>query len=124
MNHIFNAVSVANTQNPAQDNAGTIVKSKGIKYEFAARPWQYNGPGGWHFISLPKNLAKEIRNALKSEEEGWGRLKGIAKIGNSEWKTAIWFDTKMNTILLPLKLEIRKKQNLSIDKEVEAILWI
>ena len=78
MNHIFNAVSAANTQNPARDNAGTIVKSKGIKYEFAARPWQYNGPGGWHFISLPKNLAKEIR----------------------------------------------KKENLSIDKEVEAILWI
>jgi len=99
------------------------VKSKGIKYEFAARPWQYNGPGGWHFISLPTNLAKEIRNALKSEE-GWGRLKAIAKIGNSEWKTAIWFDTKLNTYLLPLKLEIRKKENLSIDKEVEAILWI
>ena len=75
----------------------------------------------FHF---PKNLAKEIRNALKSEEEGWGRLKAIAKIGNSEWKTAIWFDTKLNTYLLPLKLEIRKKENLSIDKEVEAILWI
>jgi len=121
---MFNAVSVANTQNPARDNAGTIVKSKGIKYKFAARPWQYNGPGGWHFISLSKNLAKEIRNALKSEEEGWGRLKAIAKIGYSEWKTAIWFDTKLNTYLLPLKLEIRKKENLSIDKEVEAILWI
>ena len=49
---MFNAVSVANTQNPARDNAGTIVKSKGIEYQFAARPWQYNGPGGWDFISL------------------------------------------------------------------------
>jgi hypothetical protein len=101
-----------------------MFKSKGIKYKFAASPWQYQGPGGWHFVSLPKNLAMEIRNALKSEEEGWGRLKAIAQIGNSEWKTAIWFDTKLNTYLLPLKAEIRKKENLIIDKEVEIILWI
>lgn len=100
------------------------MKSKGIKYAFTAKPWQYTGPAGWHFISLPKKLAKEIRKALQSEEEGWGRLKATAKIGNSEWKTAIWFDTKMDTYLLPLKAEIRKKEHLSIDKEVKTVLWI
>ena len=75
----------------------TIVKSKRIKYDFAAQPWKYSGPGGWHFISLPKKLAKEMRDVLKPEEEGWGRLKVIAKIGNSEWQTAVWFDTRLNT---------------------------
>jgi hypothetical protein len=100
------------------------LKSKGIKYEFTSKPWQYTGPGGWYFISLPEKMAKEIRKVLKSEEEGWGRLKAIAKIGNSEWKTAIWFDTKMNTYLLPLKAEIRKLENLTIDKAEEIILWI
>jgi hypothetical protein len=100
------------------------MKSKGIKYEFTAIPWQYAGPGGWHFISLPKKLAKEIRTALRSEEEGWGRLKASAKTGNSEWETAIWFDTKLNTYLLPLKAEIRKKEMLSIEKKVKIILWI
>lgn len=100
------------------------MKSKGIKYEFAAKPWQYSGPAGWHFVSLPKKLAKEIRNTLKSEEEGWGRLKATAKIGKSEWKTAIWFDTKMNTYLLPLKAKIREKENLAVGKDVATILWI
>jgi len=107
-----------------QQQRQKIMNSKGIKYGFTATPWQYIGPGGWYFVSLPKKLAKEIRNALKSEEEGWGRLKVIARIGNSEWKTAIWFDTKLNTYLLPLKAEIRKKENLTIDKDVETILWI
>ena len=96
----------------------------GIKYKFTAKPWLYTGPSGWHFVSLPNKLAKEIRSALKSEEEGWGRLKAKAKIGNSEWKTAIWFDTKMNTYLLPLKAEIRKKENLVIGKDVETVLWV
>ena len=100
------------------------MNTKGLRYAFKAKPWQYIGPGGWHFVSLPKNVAKEIRDILKSEEQGWGRLKVFAKIGNCEWETAIWFDTKMNTYLLPLKAEIRKKENLMIDKEVETILWI
>ena len=100
------------------------MKSKGIKYEFTGKPWQYTGPGSWHFISLPKTLSKEIRHTLRSEEEGWGRLKTLAKIGNSEWKTAIWFDSKMNTYLLPLKLEIRKKEMIEVGRDVKTVLWI
>ena len=95
-----------------------------IKYQFSARTWQHTGPGGWYFVSLPKNLAKEIRGSLKWQEEGWGRLKASAKIGNSEWKTAIWFDTKQGTYLLPLKAEIRKKEDIETGKVIEVIVWI
>jgi hypothetical protein len=99
-------------------------KCSKIKFTFSAKPWQHASPGGWYFISLPKESAKEIREALKSEEEGWGRLKAIVKIGNTEWKTAIWFDTKMNTYLLPLKAEIRKKENVIIENELEVVIWL
>ena len=100
------------------------MKIKGIKYEFTTKPWKYTAPGGWHFVSFPIELATEIRSTLKSEEEGWGRLTATAKIGNSEWKTAIWFDTKLKTYLLPLKADIRKKENLEIDKNIKAVVWI
>ncbi|HET9056519.1 MAG TPA: DUF1905 domain-containing protein [Chitinophagaceae bacterium] len=96
----------------------------GIKYEFKANPWQYVGPSSWVFISLPIGMAKEIRDNLKNEEEGWGRLKATAKVGNTEWKTAIWFDTKRNTYLLPLKAEVRKKENIEINKNLKVTLWI
>lgn len=92
------------------------METTGIKYNFNGKPWQYEGPNGWTFISLPVNIAKEIRDILKKEEEGWGRLKMTAKIGETEWKTAIWFDTKKNTYLLPLKAEIRKKERIELDK--------
>ena len=57
-------------------------------------------------------------------EEGWGRLKAIAKLGNSQWETAIWFDTKHKTYLLPLKAEIRKKEKIVTNKDVKIIVWI
>jgi hypothetical protein len=95
-----------------------------IKFAFSAKAWQHTSPGSWYFVSLPEELAQEIRKGLKSEEEGWGRLKAKAKIGNSEWKTAIWFDTKRNTYLLPLKAEIRKKEHIEVGKNVETIIWV
>jgi Domain of unknown function (DUF1905) len=95
-----------------------------IKYEFSTSPWQHPSPGGWHFVSLPLTISREIRSSLKSEEEGWGRLKAVAKIGNSEWETAIWFDTKSNTYLLPLKAEVRNKESIVKGKEIAVTLWL
>jgi hypothetical protein len=83
-----------------------------INYEFSGEIWRYNGTGGWFFITMPVDLSKEIRDMLQWQEEGWGRLKVSAIINTLEWKTSIWFDTKLNTYLLPIKAEIRKKANL------------
>lgn len=95
-----------------------------IKYEFLAEIWRYAGPGGWYFISLPHEIAVEIRENLKWQEEGWGRLKATAKIGESTWDTAIWFDTKHKTYLLPIKSEIRKKEKLVTDQQIAITIWV
>ncbi len=50
-------------------------------------------------------------------------MKVIAQIGKSEWRTAIWFDTKQGTYLLPIKAEIRKK-NRSKDQVVNIVIMI
>jgi hypothetical protein len=97
---------------------------KGIKYQFTAQTWEYGGAGSWVFRTLPEEISKEIREHFQSEEEGWGRLKATAQIGNSEWKTAIWFDTKKNAYLLPLKAEIRKKENVTVGKIINAVVYI
>lgn len=95
-----------------------------IKYEFSEKSWQHSSPGGWYFVSLPTEMAKEIRSVLKNEEEGWGRLKAVAKIGTTEWKTAIWFDSKNETYLLPLKAEIRKKENIEAGKLIDVVILL
>lgn len=98
--------------------------TKGIEYTFTSKTWKYISPSSWHFISLPIDISTEIRENLKSEEQGWGRLKAIAKIGSTEWTTAIWFDTKHKTYLLPLKSEIRKKENITEEQKITVYIWI
>lgn len=95
-----------------------------VKYAFSARTWQHASPGGWYFVSLPVDMAAEIRANLKWQEEGWGRLKAIAQIGQTKWETAIWFDTKHNTYLLPLKTEVRKKERIEANQTIDVIVWI
>jgi len=95
-----------------------------VKYEFSASIWQHSSTGGWYFVSLPVEMAAEIRANLKWQEEGWGRLTAVAKIGNTEWETAIWFDTKHQTYLLPLKAEVRKMERLESDLSLHVVLWI
>lgn len=89
-----------------------------IAYMFSATVWYSE----WYFVSLPKDTANEIREFFKNFEEGWGRLKTTAKTGNSEWKTAIWFDTKRQTYLLPIKAAIRKKEKIEPGQNIEVTL--
>jgi len=95
-----------------------------IKYSFSTKMWKHAPTGGWYFVSLPKAISKEIRENLKWQEEGWGRMKAIAQYEEHTWETAIWFDTKADTYLLPIKAEIRKKSNLEINTSIQMNIWI
>lgn len=95
-----------------------------ITYQFSANLWKHTSTGSWYFVSLPQSTSKEIRENLQWQEEGWGRMKALAKIGELQWETAIWFDTKMETYILPIKAEIRTKCKLKIDDAVEVTIWI
>jgi hypothetical protein len=93
-----------------------------LEYEFRATLWRDSNPSGWYFLSLPKSLSKKIRAAHKKSEEGWGRLKTKATIGETDWDTAIWYDTKFETYLMPVKGLIRKKESLTDGSRVKVLL--
>ena len=99
-----------------------------MEYEFIGefRTYKKEDTCGWNFLFMSQDLAKEIRAMHKHQEEGWGRMKVTAKIGGSEWKTSIWFDTKNDTYLLPIKAAIRKKENIDMEvgNEVKTTIWI
>ncbi|WP_200799145.1 DUF1905 domain-containing protein [Tenacibaculum agarivorans] len=95
-----------------------------ITYEFSSILWKHSSSGGWHFVSLPKDISKEIRTHHQWLEEGWGRMKTTAKINGFAWETSIWFDTKLDTYLLPVKAEIRKKAKLAIGQDIKISITI
>ena len=93
------------------------------EYSFSGDVWRSKGKAGWYFVSLPLELTETIREAHQVSEEGWGRLKTKARVGNYAWKTSIWFDKKNNTYLLPFKAEVRKKLDVAIGSTVAVKLF-
>ena len=94
------------------------------KIEFRAKLWMYDGPAAWCFVTMPKVHSREVRKLFQIKEEGWGRLKARATIGESTWMTSIWFDTKADSYLLPVKVAIRKKEKLVIGKMMSVMIEI
>ncbi|MEZ4979938.1 MAG: DUF1905 domain-containing protein [Chitinophagales bacterium] len=95
-----------------------------IEYTFSGELWRYEGQGAWYFVSLPKEITEEIRTNLQWQEEGWGRMKAKASIKQVNWDTAIWFDKKRNTYLLPIKADIRKKLALKPNQVLELSVFV
>jgi hypothetical protein len=74
----------------------------------------YEGAAAWCFVTVPQTTATKIRKRFRDEEEGWGRLKTTATVKNTSWQTSVWFDTKAQSYLLPVKRSIRQKEKLAI----------
>ncbi|MCX2681319.1 DUF1905 domain-containing protein [Galbibacter sp. EGI 63066] len=95
-----------------------------VSYSFKAKVWKHDSPAAWYFVSVPKNISIEIRELFQKFEEGWGRLKCQAQIGNTLWETAIWYDTKHQAYILPLKAKIRRKEQIEIDQIIAITIRI
>lgn len=88
-------------------------------YKIRADVWLYPGMSGWHFVSVPKGTAAEIKKEFGARARGWGSLpvtvtltaphRRSGQVAAATWKTSIFPDKKTGTYLLPLKAAVRKK---------------
>ena len=85
----------------------------GGTFHLQAKVWLYSGQAAWHFVTLPQKESELIKELFASAKRGWGSLPVIVTIGQTQWKTSIFPDKKAGAYLLPLKADVRKKENLS-----------
>jgi hypothetical protein len=83
--------------------------------------WLYQGPGGWHFITLPAAAARQIKSFQHGERKGWGAVQVHATIGETTWKTSIFPDRKSKSYLLPVKADVRKREDIG-DKDLVSLI--
>jgi hypothetical protein len=85
-----------------------------MKFTFSGELWRWQGdaPVVWSFVTVPPNLALELRELGKFGGNGWGMIPVQAQIGNTAWKTSLFPQTKDKTYLLPIKASVRKAEKL------------
>jgi hypothetical protein len=83
------------------------------EYRFPAAVWRWDGPAGWHFVSLPEDIADEIEERFGSTAKGFGSVRVQVTIGATTWETSLFPDNKRATYLLPVKQAVRRAEQLS-----------
>ena len=89
-----------------------------LEYKTRAKVWLYPGARGWHFVTLPAKDSAAIKKAFGVAQRGWGSLPVIATVGKTSWKTSIFPDKKIGAYVLPLKADVRKKENIQLDRVI------
>ena len=94
-------------------------------FEFSSKLWLWSSDdaSSWHFLTIEQKLAKQIKQLTEGPRRGFGAVKVLARIGQTAWKTSI-FPTKEGKYFLPVKLSVRKSENLKANKNVSAIITL
>lgn len=92
-------------------------------YSFQAELWRYPEQAGWHFLTLPKELASEIKETTPFRR-GFGSVKVLATISGKQWSTSIFPDSMSGSYLLPVKGAVRGAAGIREGDVVEAVLEI
>lgn len=91
-------------------------------YSFRAELWLYPGEAGWHFLTLPADVADAISAEAAAFRRGFGSVKVTAEISGHTWQTSVFPDTKSGSYLLPVKKAVRDAARISAGDEVAVEL--
>ena len=84
-----------------------------MEFTFSGEVWIYSGEGAWYFVTMPNELADEIQARTAGIRRGFGSLRVHVTIGESNWATSLFRESKSGSYILPLKKEIRSKEKIT-----------
>jgi len=70
--------------------------------------------GGWHFLPIPKDESKRIRedSASKGGEKYFASVKVEVKINKSVWETSLFYTKLSQAFILPVNARIRRAEDI------------
>src|SRR6478609_2392603 len=83
-------------------------------WTFTAPLWRWNAkqestdPGSWSFVTLPTDVAEDIRDAMVEPPRGFGSVKVQVVVGEERWSTSVFPDKESDSYVLPVKQAVRR----------------
>ena len=96
-----------------------------MQFEFTAPLWLWKGEGGWHFLTLPGDVADEIEDlAERGAARGFGSMPVRVTIGGSTWDTSVFPSKEEASFVLPVKKAVRDREGLAAGVEASVHLEV
>lgn len=104
---------------------------KNSPYSIRAKVWLYEGNSPWHFITIKKADADELKRFDIGPRRGFGSIPvnvtilrhGSGQVEKTTWRTSI-FPDKKGTYVLPLKKEVRKKERIKEGDNIDLTIQV
>ncbi len=102
-----------------------MTESSGYTVVGPAWLWHPEPPakGSWYFLRIDGDIAAEIRFLSFGGGPGFGSVPVWATIGATRWRTSLFRASTLGGYLLPLKADVRKRENIiegtSITAQIE-----
>lgn len=90
--------------------------------EFDGKIWYWRGPAPWYFITVPPMQSDALEALSPLVTYGWGMIPATVRIGNTEWKTALW--PKDGGYIVPIKASVRRAETLEEGDDVTVNLRV
>jgi hypothetical protein len=82
--------------------------------------WLWSGENGsWHFITVPKEEAMEIRAHSLLNRGGFGSVRVECSIDGVTWRTSV-FPQKSGGYILPVKADVRRRAGIAAGDDVKV----
>ncbi len=91
-----------------------------MEFSFSATVWEWRGPAPYHVVSVPPDVAIEIKELASAVTYGWGMIPVSGKIGATTFDTSLW--AKNGTYAVPLKDAVRNAEGISLNDLVSIEL--
>jgi hypothetical protein len=93
-----------------------------VTIEFSGEVFYWRGPAPFYFVRTPPKQSQELKDVMKLVTYGWGMIPVMARIGNTDFTTALI--PKDGAYLLPLKDKVRNAEGLDEGHRTVATLVI
>lgn len=89
-----------------------------MELEFNGEIWYWKGPSPYHFLTVPEEHSKELKEIVHLVTYGWGMIPVQARIGRTNFTTSLFH--KDGRYVLPIKDSVRKAECVAEGDQVNA----
>ncbi len=104
---------------------GTRDKNK--IFTFKEKIFKYPGMSAWFFVLVSRDVSQKLRSlqtSRKVPKRGWGSIPVEVTVGKTSWSTSVFPDKKSGCYLLPIKKEVRLKEDVWDGDYIYVLLQI
>ncbi len=93
-----------------------------LELRFSGEIWYWRGPSPYHFVAVPEQHGRDVREVALMVSYGWGVIPVAVRIGRTNWTTSLF--PKDGQYQVPLKDAVRKAEGLTLGDTVAIRLMI